>query len=103
MSTQLPLIMSAHQPLTGWFEGAPPSEGWWNASKYCDPQVRRFYKIGKGWSRPVFVGSDEEPEHLGFLGEDSIEGSRIKYRGLTAPHPDGYSYPLTPVFEEAPL
>lgn len=106
MSTQLPLALS--QSMTDWKKGPPPSEGWWPASRYRDLKVRRFYKLGKGWSLAVFVGQHQPDfKDLRFIsdimpGFDAASSS-IEWCGLTAPHPDGYSYPLTPVFEEAPL
>lgn len=101
MSTnqQLPLQLE-NKPLetTDWAEGPPPSEGWWIASRYGQSErPRRFYSKDIGWSRPVYEGESDEIALSLQRDTRAVEPEEIRWKGLTAPHPDGYSYPLTPI------
>lgn len=69
--------------LTPWKKGAPPSEGWWNASRWRDRTERRFWD-GRLWSASSYVGcSDVTAAYYGSIL--ALDQDGIEWRGLAEP------------------
>lgn len=71
--------------MTKWSKGAPPCEGWWNASFERNAGMRRWWN-GKRWSAPVELGDPEvNAERAKRTPADPATAHGIEWRGLTKP------------------
>lgn len=70
--------------VTDWARGAPPSEGWWNASTERCADTRRWWSNDKGWSAPCYVGDTDEIAERA-KNTPATDQAGIEWRGLREP------------------
>lgn len=96
MSVQEELPLQHTPQLTGWFDGAPALQGWYNTRAVEDnplahapnaPTMRRYWD-GSQWSRPVVIGANESATARARFGRSVFQVGQLQYQGLAEPHPD---------------
>ena len=87
--------------VTPWQEGRPPFVGWWETHLWSasstsarTPLVQRRWWNGKTWSLPVDPWASDADTLLAKHSDSNVPVFMLLWRGLIAPAPEGYTWPL---------